>query len=268
MRAEKSSHTEESDLLWHLIRIFGIIHGELSMANQEHLDISRNRHVAAWNKWRSDHPDIQPDFREADLHGLDLAKVDFRSADLSNANLFYAILRDALLNEAVLHEANIEGTILVRAKLSGAILRLGRLKATNFTGEDLSGADLSDASLVMTNLYNANLENSNLERTYLVGIIFGDANLSNAEGLENCRHLGPSIIDHSTLMKSGNLPLKFLRGCGLPDDLIKYLPSLRGDPSNSIPASSAIRPRVTSSRSVSMPTFRTAAFAAGSRRRT
>ena len=39
-------------------------------------------------------------------------------------------------------------------------------------------------------------------------------------------HEGPSIIDHRTLQRSGRLPLAFLRGCGLPDRLIDYLPSL------------------------------------------
>src|SRR5712691_9569131 len=33
-------------------------------------------------------------------------------------------------------------------------------------------------------------------------------------------------LDHRTLAKSGQLPLAFLRGCGLPDKLIDYLPSL------------------------------------------
>src|SRR5271169_5880088 len=37
-------------------------------------------------------------------------------------------------------------------------------------------------------------------------------------------------MDFRTLSRSGNLPLPFLRGCGLPDILIDYLPSLRGDP--------------------------------------
>ena len=38
---------------------------------------------------------------------------------------------------------------------------------------------------------------------------------------------GPSIVDHRTLLLSGSsIPLQFLRGCGLPDRLIDYLPSL------------------------------------------
>ena len=45
-------------------------------------------------------------------------------------------------------------------------------------------------------------------------------------GLDACNHRGPSIIDHRTLAKSAPLPLLFLRGCGLPDQFIEYLPSL------------------------------------------
>jgi hypothetical protein len=39
-------------------------------------------------------------------------------------------------------------------------------------------------------------------------------------------HSGPSFLDHRTLARSGRLPLQFLRGCGLPDNLIEYLPYL------------------------------------------
>jgi hypothetical protein len=51
-----------------------------------------------------------------------------------------------------------------------------------------------------------------------------------AKGLDRCLHEGPSIIDHRTLQRSGQLPLTFLRGCGLPDNLIDYLPSLLNQP--------------------------------------
>jgi hypothetical protein len=38
--------------------------------------------------------------------------------------------------------------------------------------------------------------------------------------------MGPSIVDFQTLKNSGPLPIAFLRGVGLPDNLIEYLPSL------------------------------------------
>jgi TIR domain len=46
------------------------------------------------------------------------------------------------------------------------------------------------------------------------------------KGLHQCRHAGPSIVDFQTLKNSGPLPIAFLRGVGLPDNLIEYLPSL------------------------------------------
>ena len=36
----------------------------------------------------------------------------------------------------------------------------------------------------------------------------------------------PSILDYRTLANSGQLPIRFLRGCGLSDVFIEYLPSL------------------------------------------
>ena len=60
--------------------------------------------------------------------------------------------------------------------------------------------------------------------------IFADLDLSSCKGLESCVHYGPSTIDHRTLQRSGPLPLAFLRGVGLPDNLIDYLPSLLNQP--------------------------------------
>ena len=56
--------------------------------------------------------------------------------------------------------------------------------------------------------------------------LFIDLNLVEVVGLEACKHHGPSTLDFRTLAKSGQLPLPFLRGCGLPDKLIDNLHSL------------------------------------------
>ena len=43
------------------------------------------------------------------------------------------------------------------------------------------------------------------------------------------RHFGPSSVGIDTLFGSGGkIPAEFLRGCGIPDELITYLPSLLG----------------------------------------
>ena len=60
--------------------------------------------------------------------------------------------------------------------------------------------------------------------------VFGNTNLTAVRGLRDLPPHGPSTLDHRTLASSGPLPLAFLRGCGLPDALIDYLPSLLNQP--------------------------------------
>jgi hypothetical protein len=95
---------------------------------------------------------------------------------------------------------------------------------------DLRGASLHRANLFRADLRGANLPEANLPEALLFETVFGNSNLTAVQGLETCRHNGPSILDHRTLAKSGPLPLNFLRGCGLPDTLIDYLPSLLNEP--------------------------------------
>ncbi len=57
--------------------------------------------------------------------------------------------------------------------------------------------------------------------------IFANVDLSEVKGLDSVVHSGPSTIGNDTLFRSrGKIPEGFLRGCGLPDALIEYLPSL------------------------------------------
>ena len=81
---------------------------------------------------------------------------------------------------------------------------------------DLYNADLSGANLIGADLRNALLFETN----------FGNVDLTGAVGLETCNHYGPSTIDHRTLQRSKSLPFPFLRGVGLPNNFIEYLPSL------------------------------------------
>ncbi len=115
------------------------------------------------------------------------------------------VLDGANLSGANLSEANLNGAELSGAELSGADLSSAYLMGADLRGADLRGADLRRAQLRRARLYET---------------VFANVDLSNARGLEDCNHLGPSIIDHRTLKQSGELPLVFLRGCGLPDTFI------------------------------------------------
>jgi hypothetical protein len=124
---------------------------------------------------------------------------------------------------------------LTGAKLNGANLREANLGGANLHGANLHGANLGGAKLNGANLRGASLTRAiltgaNLSRVSLLDTVFGNTKLTAVQGLETCIHDGPSVLDHSTLALSGPLPLAFLRGCGLPDSLIEYLPSLLGEP--------------------------------------
>ena len=103
------------------------------------------------------------------------------------------------------------------------------LRGANLSEANLIGAKLSGAGLSGANLSWANLSGADLSHAILMETVFGNTNLSGTKGLESCSYIGPSTVDHRTLAKSGKLPLKFLRGVGLPDTFIDYLPSLLGD---------------------------------------
>jgi TIR domain/Pentapeptide repeats (8 copies) len=90
-------------------------------------------------------------------------------------------------------------------------------------------ADLRGADLVRAHLGEADLSEAYLSRVHLYETVFSDTDLTDARGLTSCDHIGPSAIDHRTIARSKSLPLAFLRGVGLPDRLIEYLPSLLGE---------------------------------------
>jgi uncharacterized protein YjbI with pentapeptide repeats len=162
-----------------------------------------------------------------DLRGADLHAANLTGADLSGANLGFANLLGANLSRSNLNSANLGFAQLLSADLSGANLSgYAMLNHTLLTGANLSDANLSDAALLQANLTSTQLRSANLTNTSLMDTVFANVDLTDVIGLETCRHKGPSIVDHRTLQKSGRLPLTFLRGVGLPDRLIEYLPSL------------------------------------------
>jgi hypothetical protein len=74
------------------------------------------------------------------------------------------------------------------------------------------------------------LTDSDLSGVKLVETVFGGTDLSNAHGLNDCKFLGPCTIDLRTISLSWPLPLSFLRGCGLPEVFIEYIPSFLEQP--------------------------------------
>jgi TIR domain len=65
-----------------------------------------------------------------------------------------------------------------------------------------------------------------LHAAVLGNTILVDVDLSNAKQLETCQFRAPAGIDFRTMIRSGHLPVPFLRGCGLPEKVIENLPAL------------------------------------------
>jgi hypothetical protein len=170
------------------------------MANKGHLKIVKQG-VATWNKWRIDHLHIIPNLTGADL------------------------------TEADLTEANLIGAELIEANLIGAELTGAMLVGANLTGANLTGANLTGANLFRANLFRANLTGAILNEAMMGFTILADLDLSAAIGLETAVHHGPSSIGIDTLLQSnGAISEVFLRGAGVPDTFIQYLPSLTEQP--------------------------------------
>ncbi len=159
----------------------------------------------------------QADLSQADLGGAGLRGADLSQADLGGANLVEAGLRGADLSQADLSEADLSGATPIAAELSEANLSGAILFRANLSDTNLSAANVGEADLGEANLSGADLSEADLTGAALIETVLGDTNLSGTRGLESCRHIGPSIVDHRTLTKSGSLPLEFLRGCGLSD---------------------------------------------------
>lgn len=181
------------------------------MANPEHVKIVK-RGAEAMRPWREKNPGVRFDLRRACLRAEDLSRANFSGADLAGADLSSAQLHGASLVEVDLRHADLSGADLGTADLRSA---------------DLGEANLSGANLIGADLRNAKLSGATLSECRIGLTVLGNVDLSRVEALSTVRHLAPSTVGVDTLYRSqGSVPATFLRGCGVPDDLIAYLPSL------------------------------------------
>src|SRR5450759_1730032 len=168
------------------------------------------------------------DLQGADLTGMNLTDIDFGvrrviSADTSFAaekRLATVTLRGANLSNTKLTSARLTEANLAKASLIGCTLFEAVLKLAN-----LEEADLTNASLAFANLESTHLKDANLHGVILRGTMFVNTYLGGARNLDACVHEGPSAIELWTLWNCPQLPPSFLRGCGVSDSIINYVPS-------------------------------------------
>jgi uncharacterized protein YjbI with pentapeptide repeats len=201
---------------------------------------SANLARAILTRAQLDHADLtEANLTNADLTNADLTEANLTNADLTNADLTNAYLRGADLRSADLTKAYLTDADLTEADLTDADLTDADLTDADLTNADLTNADLTNASLADADLTNASLAGASLAGAKLRGAklpkaLFGytglvNLDLSVATGLEMVHHAGPSSVGIDTIFKSkGKIPEDFLRGCGVPDEFITYIPALVG----------------------------------------
>jgi uncharacterized protein YjbI with pentapeptide repeats len=220
------------------------------MANEEQLAILK-KGVYFWNEWRKKNPNIRPSLKDAYLKGENLCDANFTEANFIGASLNHADLSAADFSAAHLIGADLMKAVLTYTQFDGALLwganfreaqlysahfMKADLKQADFISTSLRRADFTEATLTEVNLMNADLTGANLTGADLTGAVLDNTTLANIDlssvkGLETVKHGGPSAVGIDTLYRSqGKIPEVFLRGAGVPEIFIQYLPSLVSSP--------------------------------------
>jgi uncharacterized protein YjbI with pentapeptide repeats len=188
---------------------------EAPVANPEHFVILKQG-IDVWNKWRRENYEIRIDLRGTNLAGANLVEFDLSRVNLQESNLTRANLTDSSLRGSIMTDCNLKGANLSRTDLSDT---------------DLTGANLSKSIMIVTILLEANINETDFREATIGWCSFGNIDLSNTRGLNTTNHTGPSYIDFHTIYRSrNNIPKKFLRGAGIPESFIEYMPSFTGQP--------------------------------------
>lgn len=216
---------------------------DLSGIEDSHIDI---RNAALWSVDLSSamlsHSLISgSDLSEANLNGVDFSNTNLSNTNLVNAKIqnadlrctdfIYSNLTGADLSSANLWDANISNANLSKVNLKNADLSHANLNNTNLSMANLTNAELKNTKLRETNFRDADLTNTNFHTASMGKTILGNLDLKLAKGLDSVYHFGPSIIGLETFYKTkNNIPIVFLRGCGVPENFISYMASLIRDP--------------------------------------
>lgn len=176
-------------------------------------------------------------FFNADLSDADLSEMDLGGFDLSGSFLNNCVFFGAFVSATKFGSANLSGADLTachltfsdfrRSILSGAILSRANLEFADLSNSVLMGTNLSESHLNSVSLRSAIFDCTRFDRATIASCSFEDIDLRGAIGLESVAHFAPSHVSVDTIFKSeGQIPNVFMRGCGVPDELIRQIPSL------------------------------------------
>ena len=150
------------------------------MPNQKHFEVVEQG-VNAWNKWRDENPEIEPDLSDVDLSDKRLSNANFGDTDLRRSDLSNTDLRGANLVRADLRAANISKASFNLAKMREANFSEAYLRESDLSEADLKRAYFIRADLVRVDLWGTNLTKADFRWAYLIGTDLKQANLTRAD---------------------------------------------------------------------------------------
>jgi len=178
------------------------------MSNAKHFEIVKQG-VQAWNDWREDNPEIEPDLSESDLGNMKLNNANLNDTDLRRSDLRNTDFRDASLVRADLRAANI-----YQASFNLAILREANFSEAYLRECDLSEADLKRAyfiraDLVRVDLWESDLTKADFRWAYLIGTDLKQANLTRAD--LRWAHLSESNLSQADLSQANLIKASIIK---------------------------------------------------------
>ena len=150
------------------------------MPKPEHFEIV-NQGVDAWNKWREENPEIEPDLSDCDLSEMRLNNANFGDTDLRRSDLRNTDFRGSNLVRADLRAANITKASFNLAKMREANFSEAYIRESDLSEADLKRAYFIRADLVRVDLWETNLTKADFRWSYLIGTDLKHANLNQAD---------------------------------------------------------------------------------------
>ena len=141
------------------------------MASNEHIDLLAQGAIT-WNKWRTENPDVKPDFQDFDFVNFQTDKNLLSKASGINEEWIYNYWKAKTIN-------------LINVDLSNALLKRSKFSAmymikSDFSGADFSGAVMNDVVIKESNLNAAIINDVNLRGATIVNSNFVNTIISNS----------------------------------------------------------------------------------------
>lgn len=150
------------------------------MVNVKHQDVL-DKGVEAWNQWRKENPNIQPDLSRSDLTGKKLDEADFTKVNFNGTRFYETSLYRVSFSESDLTNADLTGVNLFSSTLTRTILNKTILKRAYIRGVSFTESTLIDTDFTFAHLVETDFSKSTLEGCHIYGIAAWELNLKEAK---------------------------------------------------------------------------------------